>query len=297
MNPASERPEPPSRPGPEAPTPPPTSPSPSQPPGPAARAENTVFAEQGASGWVGTVLVHVGLGALGLLAITFGVSPEARRRITSVVHFDAPPPPPPPRPQPPTPVRRERPRPAIRRAEPRSAPAPEQRPPSAAPPPILTAAAGTGTGGFRMPTGDNTDYRGGNISNTGARTALGGTGPASTSRDAGVTMPSAPDGERVGRSGAVPIPENGPPLVPIERVTPEYPASARANGIAGTVLVGIIIAESGSVLQAVALRGPDELREVARQAALRWRFAPYVVEGIPTRIRYVLPFPFELTNL
>jgi protein TonB len=108
---------------------------------------------------------------------------------------------------------------------------------------------------------------------------------------------TADAGERVGRSGAIPVPEDGPPLVPIERPMPEYPASARANGVSGTVLVGIIIGEDGRVLQAVALRGPDELREVSRQAALRWRFAPYIVEGIATRIRYVLPFPFELTNL
>ncbi len=261
------------------------------------RAENTVFAKQSVSGWIGTILVHVGVGALGLLAVTLGVSPEARRRIASVVNFEAPPPPPPPRPQPPTPVRPERPRVVARRPEPRVAPPPQQTPPSAAPPPILTAAAGSGSGGFRMPTGDNTDYRGGNISNTGARTALGGTGNGNAVRDAGAPPADAGNGERVGRSGAIPVPEDGPPLVPIDRVMPEYPASARSEGVQGTVLVGVIIGEDGRVLQAVALRGPEPLREVSRQAALRWRFQPYVVEGLAVRIRYVLPFPFELTNL
>lgn len=260
------------------------------------RAESTVFAKQSASGWIGTILVHVGLGLLGVFAVTLGVSPEARRRIASVVNFEAPPPPPPPRPQPPTPVRPERPRPVARRPEPR-VPPPQQPAPSAAPPPIMTAAAGSGSGGFRMPTGDNTDYRGGNISNTGARTALGGTGTGNGVRDAGAPPADAGNGERVGRSGAIPVPEDGPPLVPLDRVMPEYPASARANGVQGTVLVGVIIGEDGRVLQAVALRGPDELREVARQAALRWRFQPYVVEGLAVRIRYVIPFPFELTNL
>jgi len=261
------------------------------------RAESTVFAKQSASGWIGTILVHVGLGLLGVVAVTLGVSPEARRRIASVVNFEAPPPPPPPPPQPPTPVRPERPRPVARRPEPRTSLPPQQTPPSAAPPPIMTAAAGSGSGGFRMPTGDNTDYRGGNISNTGARTAMGGTGTGNAVRDAGVPVADAGNGERVGRSGAIPVPEDGPPLVAIDRVTPEYPASARANGVQGTVLVGVIIGEDGRVLQAVALRGPDELREVARQAALRWRFQPYVVEGLAVRIRYVIPFPFELTNL
>jgi len=147
-----------------------------------------------------------------------------------------------------------------------------------------------------MPTGDNTDYRGGNISNTGVRTALGGTGNVGA-RDAGVRVADSGVGERVGRSGAIPVPEDGPPLVPLERPTPEYPASARANGVQGTVLIGVIIGEDGHVLQAVALRGPEELRENARQAALRWRFRPYIVEGLAVRIRYVIPFPFELTNL
>ncbi|MBL8682095.1 MAG: energy transducer TonB [Myxococcales bacterium] len=148
-----------------------------------------------------------------------------------------------------------------------------------------------------MPTGDNTDYRGGNISNTGARTALGGNGNGGPARDAGVAPADSGIGERIGRSGAIPVPEDGPPLVPLERPTPEYPATARANGVQGTVLVGVIIGEEGTVLQAVALRGPEELREVARQAALRWRFRPYIVEGLAVRIRYVIPFPFELTNL
>lgn len=275
----------------------------SNPPGPMggddakrSRAESTVFAKQSASGWVGTILVHVGLGLVGVLAITLGVSPEARRRIASVVHFDAPPPPPPPPRQPPTPVAPPRPRPTARRPEPRPQQN-QQPPPSAAPPPILTAAGGTGSGGFRMPTGDNTDYRGGNISNTGVRSALGGTGNGGPSRDAGVTPTDSGIGERIGRSGAIPVPEDGPPLVPLERPTPDYPASARANGVQGTVLVGVIIGEDGAVLQAVALRGPEELREVARQAALRWRFRPYIVEGLAVRIRYVIPFPFELTNL
>jgi protein TonB len=259
------------------------------------RAESTVFAKQSASGWVGTILVHVGLGLLGVFAVTLGVSPEARRRIASVVNFDAPPPPPPPPRQPPTPVTPPRPRPTARRPEPRPQPQ-QQPPPSAAPPPILTAAGGTGSGGFRMPTGDNTDYRGGNISNTGVRTALGGTGNGGA-RDAGVRVADSGVGERVGRSGAIPVPEDGPPLVPLERPTPEYPASARANGVQGTVLIGVIIGEDGHVLQAVALRGPEELRENARQAALRWRFRPYIVEGLAVRIRYVIPFPFELTNL
>lgn len=149
-----------------------------------------------------------------------------------------------------------------------------------------------------MPTGNNTDYRGGNISMHGERTQFGGNGNGNNrSADAGVVVRDSGSGERVGRSGAIPVPEDGAPLVPLDRVIPEYPAEARANGIHGTVHVGIIIGENGSVLQAVALRGPDELREVARQAALRWRFAPYMVEGVAVRIRYVLPFPFELTNL
>jgi TonB family protein len=267
---------------------------------PRARAEKTVFAERSASGWIGTILVHFGLGALGLMAVTLGVSPEARRRIASVVNFEAPPPPPPPPPQAPTPVRPPRAKTVPRRPEPRPQPQPqppqEQPPPSAAPPPILTAAAGSGSGGFRMPTGDNTEYRSGNISNTGVRAAFGGTGNGGAPRDAG---PPADAGvtERVGRSGAIPVPEDGPPLVVLDRQMPEYPASARANGVQGTVHVGVIIGEDGSVLQAVALRGPEELREVARQAALRWRFRPYVVEGLAVRIRYVIPFPFELTNL
>ncbi|MDP3274475.1 MAG: energy transducer TonB [Deltaproteobacteria bacterium] len=263
------------------------------------RAEHAVFAQQSASSWLATAGLHAVIAALGLLAVSVGVSPEARRRISSVVRFDVPPTPPPPRALAPTPIRRAQPRPAANRATRRPPPAPTPAPtperPTAAPPPILTAASSGSNSGFRMPSGDNTDYRGGAISQHGERTAFGGRGAGNVA-DAGPPVPDAST-ERTGRSGAIAVPEDGPPLRPLAQSTPEYPEEVRAQGISGTVFVGVIIGEDGHVMQAVALRGPEPLREVARQAALRWHFAPYVIEGLAVRIRYVLRFPFELTNL
>jgi TonB family protein len=52
----------------------------------------------------------------------------------------------------------------------------------------------------------------------------------------------------------------------------EYPALAHLARIQGTVEVKCILDSGGAVVTAESLSGPSELREFARQNALRWRF-------------------------
>jgi protein TonB len=63
----------------------------------------------------------------------------------------------------------------------------------------------------------------------------------------------------------------------------EYPASAKASGIEGTVAVRVLVGESGTVVSTKVLKGPPELAPACEAAAKQWRFQPYLVDGVPTK--------------
>jgi TonB family protein len=65
----------------------------------------------------------------------------------------------------------------------------------------------------------------------------------------------------------------------INRTGVEYPQSARANGIEGTVTLEVTLDSSGGVTDARVLAGPNELRRVSLQSVLQWRFAPDVANA------------------
>jgi TonB family protein len=58
----------------------------------------------------------------------------------------------------------------------------------------------------------------------------------------------------------------------IERVPPEYPELARKAHIKGTVIVKILVDQSGNVIRACGLKGHPLLRSAAVTAALKWKF-------------------------
>ena len=67
----------------------------------------------------------------------------------------------------------------------------------------------------------------------------------------------------------------------VKRVEPVYPRKALANRVAGTVKVGVLIDERGSVIRAWALDGNPLLQEAAIGAAYAWKFAPASFGGGP----------------
>ena len=66
-------------------------------------------------------------------------------------------------------------------------------------------------------------------------------------------------------------PDDEAPVV-TRRVTPPYPALARAQRISGAVLVDVDVDSQGKVTKAVAITGDKLLRDVAQKAALFWQF-------------------------
>jgi TonB family protein len=60
----------------------------------------------------------------------------------------------------------------------------------------------------------------------------------------------------------------------IKRVMPRYSREASAARAQGVVLVEVTVSESGKVIEARAVSGPELLREPAIQAAKQWEFSP-----------------------
>jgi TonB family protein len=71
-----------------------------------------------------------------------------------------------------------------------------------------------------------------------------------------------------------------------------YPPAAKAAGITGTVVVRVLVDESGDVLTAEATSGHVLLREAAEAAAREARFTPTRLSGQPVRVAGVITYDF-----
>jgi len=86
--------------------------------------------------------------------------------------------------------------------------------------------------------------------------------------------------------------------VPVQTHAPEYPDAARENGLTGTVLVQVHIAQDGSVTDATLKAGQDApqiLADAALAAARRWVFQP-LGDAAPAGTDVVIPFQFNLDD-
>jgi TonB family protein len=75
---------------------------------------------------------------------------------------------------------------------------------------------------------------------------------------------------------------------------PPYPSFAKIARIQGTVVVEILVDPMGTVVTSKAISGPDELRQVAEDYAIQWRFEPALLDGVPQTARLKLTMPFRL---
>lgn len=56
----------------------------------------------------------------------------------------------------------------------------------------------------------------------------------------------------------------------------------------------MIISEEGRVIEAIAISGPELLREAAVQAAKQWVFTPTKADNVPVKVLGILTFKFTL---
>jgi TonB family protein len=81
--------------------------------------------------------------------------------------------------------------------------------------------------------------------------------------------------------------------VPVQKILPNYPSTARTSRMAGTVLVKIEIDEQGNVISAKAMEGPNLFRTAAENAAQQWKFRPARRDGRPARATQTIQFNFN----
>lgn len=78
----------------------------------------------------------------------------------------------------------------------------------------------------------------------------------------------------------------------IEAPHPVYPPEAKDQKVEGTVAVAIVIGEEGNVISATPRSGPEILHGAAREAALKARFRPTLVDGKPAKVAGTLSYTF-----
>jgi Ca-activated chloride channel family protein len=77
---------------------------------------------------------------------------------------------------------------------------------------------------------------------------------------------------------------------------PDYPATARAAGASGVVIVEVTVDETGKVIAARALSGPQMLRAAAIAAARQARFAPTKLSGQPIKVTGTINYNFAIAR-
>ncbi|MGI8836765.1 MAG: TonB family protein [Pyrinomonadaceae bacterium] len=78
--------------------------------------------------------------------------------------------------------------------------------------------------------------------------------------------------------------------------SPIYPEAAKRMRVSGIVSVQVVLDESGNVISAEASDGPQALRSVAVQAALKARFSPTKLSGQPVKVSGLINYRFALSQ-
>jgi protein TonB len=84
------------------------------------------------------------------------------------------------------------------------------------------------------------------------------------------------------------------PPVPVATPPPVYPAIARTGRIEGTVILDVVIDETGRVTNATVLRSIPALDRAAVDAITSWRYEPARLNGIPIAVSMTVTVRFTL---
>lgn len=82
----------------------------------------------------------------------------------------------------------------------------------------------------------------------------------------------------------------------IERKAPSYPLIAKNAGIAGTVVLQVIISRAGTVQSLHVVSGPKMLRQSAIDAVQTWRYKPLLLNNQPVEMETTVSVAFTLAG-
>lgn len=80
----------------------------------------------------------------------------------------------------------------------------------------------------------------------------------------------------------------------VSKPPPGYPPAAKEQRVSGTVLVQVLVDESGRVIKAEAVCGHPLLAKEAVGAALKARFTPTLLSGMPVKVAGIITYNFVL---
>jgi TonB family protein len=80
----------------------------------------------------------------------------------------------------------------------------------------------------------------------------------------------------------------------IKRVVPEYPETARKIHLSGEVIITAITDKFGRVSEAHVISGHPLLQDAALAAVREWLFEPYLINGVPQPVTFVVKVGFSL---
>jgi len=122
----------------------------------------------------------------------------------------------------------------------------------------------------------------------------GATVTASTVTPAASTAAGSPEVRR--GNPAQPLPLGGdvrPPKL-IKSSNPAYPALARTQRVSGDVQVDALVGTTGNVETVKVLSGPLLLQRAAADAIRQWKYAPGVLDGMPTPMHVTVVLKFRI---
>jgi protein TonB len=80
----------------------------------------------------------------------------------------------------------------------------------------------------------------------------------------------------------------------VYKITPTYPAIAKATGTQGSVVLQATISRSGTIGNLRVVSGPALLQQAALDAVRQWRYRPYLLNGQPVEVETTVNVVFKL---
>lgn len=82
----------------------------------------------------------------------------------------------------------------------------------------------------------------------------------------------------------------------IEKTPPKYPEAAAKSGVQGSVVLKLVVAETGEVKDVSVVSGDPILAEAAIDAVKQWKYKPYTVDGAPVEMETEVSMNFHLKS-
>ena len=79
----------------------------------------------------------------------------------------------------------------------------------------------------------------------------------------------------------------------VTKIMPEFPMIARQLHITGSVMIEVVIAESGAVETVSAVSGNPVLTKPAMDTLKKWKFKPFTADGAPVKAQTQISVDFK----